>query len=96
MTEFKAAFRYLKDGKHLVTIKDVRKRSLPQNAYYWGVVVPMVLRGLRDAGFDEVENNEQGMKENINNDLLNPSNNLMKSLKNKVFDFKQKPFCGQC
>lgn len=58
MPEFKAAFRYLKDGKHLVTIKDVRKRSLPQNAYYWGVVAPMVLRGLRDAGFDEVENNE--------------------------------------
>lgn len=35
---------------------------------------------------DEVDN-KQGIKENINNDLLNPSNNLMKSLKNKVFDF---------
>lgn len=58
MPEFKEAFRFLKDGKHLVTIKDIRKRSLPQNAYYWGVVVPMILRGLNDAGFDDVENKD--------------------------------------
>ena len=58
MEEFRKFFRELKMGKHLVTVKDMRKRSLPQNAYYWGVVVPMVKRGLNDAGYDEVSNNE--------------------------------------
>jgi len=48
-------FKNLKDGKHLVTIKDVRKRSVNQNAYYWGVVVPMVRKGLFEIGFDEVQ-----------------------------------------
>ncbi|MBK7885514.1 MAG: hypothetical protein IPJ81_18245 [Chitinophagaceae bacterium] len=45
MKEFREAFNQLKDGKHLVTVKDMRKRSIPQNAYYWGVVVPMVKKG---------------------------------------------------
>jgi hypothetical protein len=56
--ELKDLFRDLKDGKHLVTVKDFRKRSLNQNAYYWGVVVPMVKDGLYQAGFDEVTTNE--------------------------------------
>jgi RNA-binding protein YhbY len=45
-------------GKYSVTIKSANKRSLPQNAYYWGVVVPMVYEGLREAGFDQVRNTE--------------------------------------
>lgn len=53
--EFKEAFRGLKDGKHLVMIKDMRKRSLSQNAYYWGVCVPMVRKGLYEIGFDDVK-----------------------------------------
>lgn len=56
--ELKQLFRDLKDGKHLVTIKDIRKRSINQNAYYWAVVVPMVKDGLFHAGFDEVTTNE--------------------------------------
>ena len=58
MKEFRDAFNQLKDGKHLVTVKDMRKRSIPQNAYYWGVIVPMVRKGLYDAGFDEVRTND--------------------------------------
>lgn len=38
-------------------IKDARTRSLPQNAYYWGVIVPLVRQGLYDAGYDEVKTN---------------------------------------
>lgn len=53
--EFKNALKDLKDGKHLVTVKDYRKRSLSQNAYYWGVIVPLVKNGLYEAGFDEVK-----------------------------------------
>jgi hypothetical protein len=58
MKEFREAFNQLKDGKHLITVKDLRRRSLPQNAYYWGVVVPIVKRGLYDIGYDEVRTND--------------------------------------
>ena len=58
MKEFQEAFNQLKDGKHLVTVKDMRKRSMPQNAYYWGVIVPMVRKGLYEAGYDEVTTND--------------------------------------
>lgn len=58
MDEFRKAFNELKDGKHLVTVKDMRKRSVPQNAYYWAVVVPMVRKGLYEAGFDAVRTND--------------------------------------
>ena len=41
------------EGKQLVlTIeKKRRSRSLPQNRYYWGAVVPIVRQGLIDAGW---------------------------------------------
>lgn len=52
------AFKDLKDGPYLVTIKSVRRRSLPQNDYYWACVVPMVKQGLKNAGYDEVETDE--------------------------------------
>ena len=48
-------FDSLTDGRYLITIKSVKHRTLPQNAYYWGVVVPMVFSGLRDAGFNDVK-----------------------------------------
>lgn len=58
MKEFRELFAMLKDGKYLVTIKDMRKRSLPLNRYYWGVVVPLVRKALYDQGYDDVRNNE--------------------------------------
>lgn len=48
----------LKDGKHLIRISAYSKRSLRQNAYYHGVVVPMVRQGLFDAGYMEVTEDE--------------------------------------
>jgi hypothetical protein len=51
-------FTQLRDGKYLVTIKSIKKRSLKQNAYYWSVCVPMVLQGLRDVGYNDVKTNE--------------------------------------
>ena len=57
MKEFREAFNQLKDGKHLVTVKDIRKRSIPQNSYYWGVMVPMIRKGLYESGFDEIRTN---------------------------------------
>lgn len=58
LNDFKNAFRNLKDGKYLITIKSIRKRSLQQNAYYWAVVVPLVRKGLFENGFDEVVKDE--------------------------------------
>jgi hypothetical protein len=54
---FRERVRNLKDGFYRITIKDARKRSLHQNAYYWGVVVPIVRQGLWDAGYDSVATN---------------------------------------
>lgn len=50
-------FKRLGEGKYLVKITSVKKRSLPQNAYYHGCVVPMVKEALINAGFDEVQDN---------------------------------------
>lgn len=58
LAEFKSFFRDMKDGRHLLTRKDIRKRSLQQNAYYWSVVVPMCQKGLYDAGFEDCITNE--------------------------------------
>jgi hypothetical protein len=51
-------FSELKDGKYLVTGKSIKRRSLPQNAYLHGVVIPMVYEGLRNNGFDDVMDHE--------------------------------------
>lgn len=54
----RAAFDSLEDGRYLIKIEAFKKRSLPQNAYYWSVVVPMVKEGLVVMGFNEVKNND--------------------------------------
>jgi len=48
-------FDGLKDGTYLVKVAPRKVRSLQQNAYYWEVVCDMVMEGLRDAGYDEVQ-----------------------------------------
>lgn len=41
-----------KDGDYILTIeKRKKKRSVEQNRYYWGVVVPLVKSGLNDTGW---------------------------------------------
>lgn len=52
------AFQELQDGRYLVKIDKANKRSLPQNAYYHGVIVPLVKNGLKDIGYNEVRTNE--------------------------------------
>lgn len=56
--ELRQLLQSLNDGKHLIRITVYTKRSLRQNAYYHGVVVPMVRQGLFDAGYDQVTENE--------------------------------------
>lgn len=52
--DIRKQFSELKDGTYLVKISTRKVRSLPQNAYYWGVVCDMVKEGLRDAGFQDI------------------------------------------
>lgn len=47
-------FTSLQDGTYMVRLQLRKRRSLPQNAYYWGVVCEMVKDGLRDAGFNAI------------------------------------------
>lgn len=54
----KKFFDELKDGKYLLSAKSIKRRSLQQNAYLHGVVIPMVYEGLRNNGFDEVQDHE--------------------------------------
>jgi len=49
---FLSDLQQFKDGDYILTIeRKRRKRSLMQNAYYWGVVVPLVKEGLLDVGY---------------------------------------------
>lgn len=55
---WKAHLNGLSAGRYLVSIKSTKQRSTQQNAYYWGVVLPLVYEGLKAAGFESVRNNE--------------------------------------
>lgn len=51
----------IENGKVEITIRKKRKvRSLPQNNYYWGVVIPSIQKAIHDLGmrmtFNETEN----------------------------------------
>lgn len=62
----RTVFSKLKDGHYVVKITAQRQRSLSQNAYFHGVVLPIVYEGLRDAGFDDVAD-EEDAKEVVKN-----------------------------
>jgi hypothetical protein len=48
----------LKDGKYLVSFKPYKRRSLNQNGYWWGCLVPLVKQGLNEAGWNDIRTNE--------------------------------------
>lgn len=63
ITNLKAAEKFWdelkqKDGKYLVEAKSIRRRSVQQNRFWWGCVVPLVKQGLRSAGYGEVKTDE--------------------------------------
>lgn len=43
-------FETLKDGRYLIEISGADKRSNPQNRYYFGLVVPLIQKGIKDLG----------------------------------------------
>lgn len=54
----KKAFDELKDGTYQVKIESAKKRSLQQNKYYFGCVLPMAKQGFNDIGYDEIQTTE--------------------------------------
>jgi hypothetical protein len=42
----------LPDGVYELKITKKSKRSLNQNNYYWGCIVPMIQEGMKDIGYD--------------------------------------------
>ena len=55
-------FEEHENGTFLLTSKPVKSRSLMQNAYFHGPVLDLVLQGLRDAGFNDVQTPEDAKK----------------------------------
>lgn len=56
----KSYFKHLKDvpiGTYKVTIVSASKRTLQQNAWFHAIL-PEILQGLRDVGFDEIKTTE--------------------------------------
>lgn len=50
--DFLSDISKLKDGDYILTIeRQKKKRSLYQNSYYWGVIVPLVKSGLTEQGW---------------------------------------------
>lgn len=48
----------LADGRYHVKINKNNSRSNQQNRYWWGGLLPIVKKGLVDAGYNEVKTNE--------------------------------------
>ena len=45
----------LPDGSYYAEIKSKKHRSLNQNRFWWGALLPLVKMGLNDAGYSEVK-----------------------------------------
>lgn len=50
MTPFVKMLWGLKDGRYKIEANTYSQRTLPQNRYYWGLVIPMIQQGLKDMG----------------------------------------------
>lgn len=71
----RALFDSLKDGRHLIEISGADKRSNPQNRYYWGLVIPIIQKGIKDMGTELTkEETHEWLKSKFNlSDLINPT-----------------------
>lgn len=57
---FLEAIQTLSKGRYRVVIEKIyNKRSTPQNAYLWGVIYPILIRGFQDMGWRDIKTDEQ-------------------------------------
>ena len=79
--KFNNALTSLSDGRYSLRLEKLfGKRSNKQNAYYWGIVIPIVLLGLQDLGHEATEVEEA---HNIVKKLFLKPKNKRKRLINK-------------
>jgi hypothetical protein len=73
--EVRALFSDLKDGRYLVELTTANKRTNPQNRYYWGLVIPMIQKGIEDMGTELTkEETHEMLKAKFNySELVNTS-----------------------
>src|SRR5690606_37023707 len=55
----KKMFDELTDGRYLTTVESKTNRSLPQNAFLHGVLIPEFRAALNSVGYDEVKTDAQ-------------------------------------
>lgn len=49
---FLSDIQKLKDGDYIISVERAKKkRSIEQNRYYWGIIVPMVKEGMIEVGY---------------------------------------------
>jgi len=58
-TSFTKFIRNLKDGKWMLEASPYNRRSIPQNRYLHGILIPEFRLGLNDVGYDEVKDDAQ-------------------------------------
>lgn len=92
----KTAFSILDDGKYRVQIEAINERSLPQNKYYWKVIVPEVQQGLKAMGWDEIKHNEDAhefiKKEFLQRTITNHISNEKKVIPGSTANLTTKEF----
>lgn len=52
-------FRAHSEGTYLLTSKATKIRTVQQNRYWWGYLVPTCRHGLNSIGFDDIKNDQQ-------------------------------------
>jgi hypothetical protein len=56
---FETMLKGLKDGKYKNETAPVNQRTLPQNSYLHGILIPEFRKALVSVGYDEVKNDDQ-------------------------------------
>lgn len=84
----------LPDGSYELKITKRSKRSLSQNAYYWGVVVQLVHQGLRDMGNDvSLQETHNFLKAKFNyKEIVNTATGLVLEIPRSTSDLKKDEF----
>ncbi len=87
------------EGRQVTLILQERKtnRSNNQNRYYWGVVIPLVQAGLKDAGYQRVTKDATHRllkKMFLIDEIVNPMTGEILSFEGSTADLSTKKFNG--
>lgn len=96
MTTVKKLFDQLKEGKWMLEISNHNKRSNPQNRYYWGLVIPLVRKGIEDMGTELTsEETHEFLKAKFNvSELVNEDTGQVELLPRSTTILTKEKFSG--